>query len=187
MVVWRPSDGVWYVLTSSSGFSSFFTRRWGIGGDIPVGGSAVRGSDFDGDGTSDLVVWRPSDGVWYVATSSSGFSSFLTRVGHRSIPVGGSDFDGDGTSDLVVWRPSDGVWYVATSSSGFSSFLTFGWGIGGDIPVGNSDFDGDGTSDLVVWRPSDGVWYVATSSSGFSSFLTFGWGIGGDIPVGGSA
>jgi hypothetical protein len=39
MVVWRPSDGVWYVLTSASGFSAAITRQWGIGGDIPVGDS----------------------------------------------------------------------------------------------------------------------------------------------------
>ena len=155
LVVWRPSDGVWYVLTSASAFTTSFSRQWGVGGDIPVGGS-----DFDGDRTADLVVWRPSDGVWYVLTSASAFTtSFSRRWGGRGdIPVGGSDFDGDRTADLVVWRPSDGVWYVLTSASAFTTSFSRQWGGRGDIPVGGSDFDGDRIADLVVWRPSDGGW-----------------------------
>ena len=69
--VWRPSDGFWYILTLKS---EVFARQWGAKGDIQLGGS-----DFDGDGISDIVVWRPSDGVWYVLTSTSGFSTSFTR------------------------------------------------------------------------------------------------------------
>ena len=69
--VWRPSDGVWYILTAES---EVFTRKWGAQGDIQLGGA-----DFDGDGIADMVVWRPSNGVWYVLTSTSDFSTFFTQ------------------------------------------------------------------------------------------------------------
>jgi hypothetical protein len=32
--VWRPSNGVWYVIYSSNG--TRHTQQWGVGGDIPV-------------------------------------------------------------------------------------------------------------------------------------------------------
>jgi hypothetical protein len=32
--VWRPSEGNWYVISSSTGAQS--VQQWGVGGDIPV-------------------------------------------------------------------------------------------------------------------------------------------------------
>jgi hypothetical protein len=32
-------------------------------------------ADFDGDGKSDISVFRPSDGFWYIQKSSGGYSS----------------------------------------------------------------------------------------------------------------
>jgi hypothetical protein len=31
--------------------------------------------DFDGDGKSDISVFRPSDGVWYLNRSNQGFAA----------------------------------------------------------------------------------------------------------------
>jgi uncharacterized repeat protein (TIGR03803 family) len=108
-------------------------------------------ADFDGDGKSDLVVYRPSTGEWYVRYSSSGYSyanatSFQWGVA-GDIPLV-ADFDGDGKTDLVVYRPITAVWYVRYSSSHYTSWASFQWGVAGDIPL-VADFDGDGKTDLA--------------------------------------
>ena len=93
-------------------------------GDVPAP------EDYDGDGKGDIAVWRPSSGVWWVLTSSSNFTTFLTRSwGMQGDVPAPEDYDGDGKSDIAVWRPSSGVWWVLTSSSNFTTFLTRSWGV----------------------------------------------------------
>ena len=60
------------MLTSSSNFTAIFTIGWGSPGDVPVPG------DYDGDGRTDIAVWRPSRGVWWMLTSSSNFTAIFT-------------------------------------------------------------------------------------------------------------
>lgn len=126
-------------------------------------------SDIDGDGLSDLVVWRPSSGMWFILTSGSNYS-FDSHTSYQlglpgDIPLLG-DFDGDGKSDLAVWRPSNGTWYFRMSKNGFQEITAIQWGLPGDIPL-VGDFDYDKKSDLVVYRQSEGVFYTLLSSSGF--------------------
>ncbi len=63
--------------------------------------------DYDGDGNTDVAIYRPSDGVWYIKDQS--FWQWGGQAG--DVPVPG-DYDGDGHTDVAVYRPSDGVWYV---------------------------------------------------------------------------
>jgi hypothetical protein len=136
-----------------------------------------RSSDFDGDGASDVAVFRPSAGAWYIQ-NSAGFSA-LTFGGANDRLVSG-DFDGDGRSDAAVYRDVNGlgVWEIKRSSDGGTSVAQFG--LATDIPV-RADFDGDGLQDLAVFRPSNGYWYALQSGDG--SLLTAQFGMNGDRPA----
>jgi len=142
------------------------------------------GVDMDGDGKTDLVIWRPGDG-WYIVDSSDGTKVKVDSWGNAGdVPVPG-DYDGDGKTDIAVWRPSDGMWYVIYSSTGQKVSLG-PWGSSTDVPV-PGDYDGDGKTDLAVWRPSTGWWYVIKSSDGLrtgqSGSIGMSWGVSTDTPV----
>ena len=78
LTVWRASTGYWYWVTSSTNYStgSFGLKQWGDQsvGDLPLLG------DLDGDGKTELVVWRGANGVWFWLTSSSGYDAGSYRA-----------------------------------------------------------------------------------------------------------
>ena len=193
LVVWRPTDGTFYWLTSSSGYSYSFARGvpWGNRnlGDKPMLG------DFDGDGLQDLAVWRASTGTWFWLSSTTGYNYAAAQgvqwgSNAQADVVFTGDLDGDSRSELIVWRPGSGTWFWLTSTSGYSYAQQRhqAWGNAslGDVP-GIGDFDGDRVIDLAVWRASTGTWYWLTSSSGFSpaAARAKAWGslAAGDIPM----
>ena len=79
--VWRPSNGIWYVIPSSNP-SSPIIRQWGTMGDIPVP------VDYDGDRKTDIAVWRPSNGIWYIIPSSAPLTFTFTQWGASTdVPI----------------------------------------------------------------------------------------------------
>ena len=66
--------------------------------------------DLDGDGRTDLILYRPSTSQWFVQQSSQGFVMYSFGAA-GDIPALG-DFDGLGHDELAVYRPSTSQWFV---------------------------------------------------------------------------
>ena len=134
--------------------------------------------DFDGDGKTDIGIYRPSGGEWWIQRSLTGVTT-AAQFGNATDKIVPADFTGDGKADIAVWRPSDGFWFVLRSED--SSFYAVPFGTAGDIPA-PADYDNDGKADTAVFRPSNGVWFIERSSGG-TRIEQFG--LNGDVPVAG--
>jgi hypothetical protein len=131
--------------------------------------------DFDGDGKTDLSLFRPSTGYWYLSRSTAG--SFALPFGVSTDTIVPGDYDGDGKTDIAVFR--SGTWYRYFMGSGSNDSVING--TTGDIPA-VGDFDADGIADTVVFRGSTSIdWYIKRSSDG--STMTVDYGSSGDQPV----
>ena len=132
--------------------------------------------DFDGDTKTDLSIFRPAPGEWWINRSSDG-GNFATQFGSSTDKIVPADYTGDGKTDVAFWRPSSGQWFVLRSED--SSFFAFPFGASGDTPV-PADYDGDGKADAAVFRESSLTWFIQKSSGGTD---IIGFGAAGDKPV----
>ncbi|HQY66012.1 MAG TPA: hypothetical protein PLD38_01920 [Pyrinomonadaceae bacterium] len=145
-------------------------------------------SDFDGDGKSDVGVYRAADGMWYVNRSAnSQFSA--TPFGLGSDTLTPADFDGDNKTDVAVWRSGPALtagFYILQSTTSTVRFEQFGQT--GDDPSVVGDWDGDGKADAAVYRTggagSQSYFYYRGSlnnPAGNTAYVP--WGTSGDRPL----
>jgi Tol biopolymer transport system component len=144
--------------------------------------------DFDSDLKSDISVFRPSSGYWYVSRSQDGFT--YAQFGLSTDKLAPADYDGDDRTDFAVFRenpsnPQRANFYILTSVTGVFTEAQFG--ATGDVPVAG-DWDGDGRADLAVYR--DGAqsggqssFFYRPSSQPATDYVAVPWGSIGDKPV----
>lgn len=109
-----------------------------------ISGSPNYRTDYDGDGTSDIAVFRDTSGLWAVR----GITRFYYGA-FNDDPVP-ADYDGDGTTDPALFRSWFGLWAIRGQTRVYFGGST-------DVPLA-ADFDGDGTYDPSIFRSSSGLW-----------------------------
>jgi hypothetical protein len=167
-----PADSLWFGPASSA--ATTFQIYFGATSDVPVPG------DYDGDGRTDAVIYRPSTGLWYGPRTGAAQIVIQMNLGQPGdVPIPG-DYDGDGKTDPAIYRPSTGLFFAVLSGGGTKS-QTFG--APGDVPVPR-DYDGDGKTDFAIYRPNAsnglGLWYAPLSGGGVYQIY---FGAAADVPV----
>ncbi|MBA2380317.1 MAG: VCBS repeat-containing protein [Blastocatellia bacterium] len=171
--IWRPETGMWYIHRSSD--DHLMQIHWGITTQYPTGSlpDVPVPGDYDGDNITDIAVWRPDNGMWYVLLSSHHFAydkaeiMWWGQLGDIPVPA---DYDGDGKTDAAVFRSGQNRWYIMSSKDGSLSSYLFG-SAGDDILV-PGDYTGDGRADAAVYR--SGTWFVRDSTTGEVEPFQFG-------------
>jgi hypothetical protein len=145
LVVWRKSNGTWYVMDSDTGGQS--GGVWGQNGDIP------KPADFDGDGLFDFCVYRPDSttqtGTFFIQPNNGGTTFYSAQFGlYTDLPVP-ADYDGDGRADVAVYRPSNATFYILNSGNNAVVSMAIGQTSSTPLPA---DYDGDGRVDPAVYK-----------------------------------
>ena len=148
------------------------------------------GPDYDGDGRTDVAVYRPQTGEWFISRSGSAGSleyhswGAPASSGLDDIAVP-ADYDGDGVTDKAVFRRATGEWFVASSFlDGTLDHYTFGAASAanlGDTPV-PGDYDGDGRDNAAIYRTTTGQWFVR-NLDGSTTTINWGHPPAGDYPA----
>ena len=155
----------WYNRLSSNGSAQ--AANWGLATDFFVP------ADYDGDGKTDVSVWRPgASGVagWYtfLSATSTVRAELYGQTGDDPTVVG--DYDGDGKDDIAIYRAGaasgdQSLWAYRTAVNGVVHIVQ--WGQNGDFPA-PGDYDGDGKNDFSVQRN------VGSGQAGFFTLMAAG-------------
>ncbi len=185
------SDLVWQRASDGTTEIQFLNGAQAIGGGEILNNSfgrdwqIVASGDFSGNGQTDLVWRRPTDGTTEIqflngTQVTSGGAIVNNAFGSNWRIVASGDFNGDGKADLVWQRPSDGIVEV--------QFLSGNVAIGGG-EISSNSFDSswnvvgtgkfDGHTDLVWRHASDGTTEI--------QFLNGIQAIGGGLVASGGA
>lgn len=164
----------WFNLPTGGGAHTI--TPWGIATDFFTPGN------FDGDGKTDIAVWRsgaPGAASFYILQSSTSTLRVEQFGQSGDDPSVIGDYDGDGKDDIAVYRTDPilagpSKWYWRTTLGG----PVFGrqWGQPGDAPA-PGDYDGDGKNDFAVRRNQGGGqtgFHIFNTSLGNYTLTLFG-------------
>ena len=144
-------------------------------------------ADVNGEGQTEITVFRPNEGVSYAYCSMTN-STIRKQLDYWNAQTDSTpflaDLDGDGIADWTFIRtdPTDGSMLILYKSSRSDQLMGFQFGNAdnGDLHV-FADYNGDGKIGVVVFRPSTGNWYSTEGAFSWGEH----WGQTGDTPCAG--
>lgn len=173
--------GTWTIQLGQT-FTTAMSVDWGTTGDLPIPG------DWDGDGRTDVAVYRPFESKLYVLQAGSNYTTaFSVAWGAPGDTAFTGDFDGDGRLDFACFRPTEGRVFIL--QGGFTRAFSVVFGLANHTWV-PGDYDGDGRTDLATYTPATlgpsnvvGTWTVFQAGTGYTTQFAVTWGTTGDTPV----
>lgn len=144
----------------------------------------VTPADFDGDGKTDVAIWReaPAGSAAFYILQSSDSTVRVDVFGQTDDdPSVVADYTGDGKADPAVYRAGvnsgdQSYWFYRASSGPNSGNIVYNpWGLDSDYPA-PGDYDGDGKADFMVQRGGgpQGVYWLLSNETGAISTYYFG-------------
>lgn len=163
---------IWNLLSPNAP-PTIVSRLWGDFNDY----YAV--ADYDGDGSDDIAIFRPSTGDWWIMTDPLTQTSYVDHWGTTDDAACIGDYDGDGKSDLCVVRIEAGqrVWYIRNSTDGSMRREVYGLDTDRPLAYAYIDIDGDSKQDLSILRINAGpqrIHFIRRSSDGQSVQIAWG-------------
>ena len=183
------SDVIWY--NASNGATNYWSMSgggvgsWNFAGTVNTAWTPVGSSDFNGDGRSEILYRRSSDGaIGFLSNNGSSWSwSGAGTVSSGWSIVGMGDIDGNGKGDIV---------YVNNSLGGAVGYLSMNGSVGtwNGMGVVNSswavkgvgDFNFDGHDDILYYNQSighAGYYDYASGWHSLGSSISTAWTVAG--------
>jgi hypothetical protein len=186
VLVYCPSTGAfakWYGTGGTSPHFLYQATGYAPGVWTNV---AMVAADFNGDGKTDILVYRTDNGAYAKWYSDGGVdATFLYQTVHYAddapykmpnLTMVAADFNGDGRTDILVYdHDYFAKWY---SDGGVNSTFLYeafhqvggGWT---HFAMAPADFNGDGRTDVLVYIPANGTFAKWYSDGGVNSTFLY--------------